>query len=558
MTDSLRNGRAAWHRWTATRPLLVLVVSSLLWALCYPPFPLAALAFVVLVPAFLATTTLTPRRAFRLWFIAGVTYNTAMYWWIWNVIKVGPVLAVGLGLVLLILFLSLFNGALGWGFARAWHAAPARRSLLLATYPLAWGGLEAARAVGEMSFPWNNLAYTLGNHPVLFQSVSVWGSYGLSAAMVAANLLFVHALTRVGPAAEASGTGRTAPTARTTKTAQGPGPRLAAAAAALSIPLLLGLHGCLRVAGADDSSAPRLDISLVQPSIPQTRKWNEDYFAEVIGKTFRVMEGPSGDHAPLRGSDLVVLAETAIPDFLRSRPQLEDSLRAVAAALNTRLLVGALDIVVDRTPWSDYRFYNSAFLYDPARPHAQQYSKLRLVPFSEKLPFDGVFPVLNYVNLGEGDFSPGDGHRAWGDPATRWAPSICYEVIYPSFARQARAGGAKLLVNITNDGWFGRSIGPYQHANITRFRAAETGMPVARCANNGISVFFDARGRDLGRTALMDSVVLRRTLSVPDLVTPYARFGDLVDGLFLVALPAWVLLALASRTPTRRHTRGVH
>src|SRR5690606_16792517 len=156
-----------------------------------------------------------------------------------------------------------------------------------------------------------------------------------------------------------------------------------------------------------------------------------------IRKTFGVMEGPSGDFAPVRGSDLVVLAETAVPDFLRSRPSLDDSLRALSATLKAPVLVGALDIVLDRTPWSDYRFYNSAFLYHPAPPASGpdaettpaalpppwQYSKLRLVPFSEKLPFDGVFPVLNYVNLGEGDFSPGDGHRAWGAPATRWAPS---------------------------------------------------------------------------------------------------------------------------------------
>ena len=97
------------------------------------------------------------------------------------------------------------------------------------------------------------------------------------------------------------------------------------------------------------------------------------------------------------------------------------------------------------------------------------------------------------------------------------------------------------------DDWFGRSNGPYQHANISRFRAVETGMPVARCANSGVSVFFDARGRDEGRTALMDSVVLRRSIAVPDLATPYARFGGLVDGAFLAALAAWTLAALFAR-----------
>src|SRR5690606_39734831 len=101
------------HRLVTSRPRLTLLFSSLLWALCYPPFPLGMLGFAVLAPAFLATTALGPGRAFRVWFIGGLAYNTAMYWWIWNVMKVGPVFVVGFGLGLLIAFLSLFNGLLG-------------------------------------------------------------------------------------------------------------------------------------------------------------------------------------------------------------------------------------------------------------------------------------------------------------------------------------------------------------------------------------------------------------------------------------------------------------
>lgn len=508
-------------------PRAAILLSSLLWALCYPPFPLGGLGFAVLAPAFVATTALAPGRAFRVWFLAGLLYNTAMYWWIWHVMKVGPVFVVGLGLILLIAFLSLFNGFLGWAFRRA--LASSRPRLLLAAYPLAWAGLEAARAVGEMSFPWNNLGYVLGDWPVLFQSVSLWGVYGLSALMIAANLALAAALAR--PAGRIR--------------------RRVFAAAFAGIPLLLTLHGAATLARARDADAPRVVVSLVQPAIPQTRKWNETYFAEVMDKTFRTLRGPAGDLSPVRGSDLVVLAETAVPDFLRTRDGLVDTLQAVSDALGTPLLLGALDFEADKRPWSEYRFHNAAFRFSPRlddgrAPVPDRYAKIRLVPFSEKLPFDGVFPVLNYVNLGEGDFSPGDGPRVWRaspDGASRdvpWAPSICYEVIYPSFVRAARAAGARLLVNITNDGWFGRSNGPYQHANIARFRAAENGMPVARCANAGVSVFFDAWGRDLGRTALMDSTVLRRAVPVPDRATPYSAIGGYVDNGLMLLLGLWL------------------
>ncbi len=502
-------------------PRATILLASIVWALCYPPFPFGLLGFVVLAPAFLATFALTPRQAFRAWFLAGLAYNTVMCWWIYNVMKVGPALLIAFGLVLLILFLSLFNGLAGWAFRRALDAR--RRTLLLLLFPFAWAGLEAARAVGEMSFPWTNLGYTLGNWPVLFQSVGWWGVYGLSAAMVAANLLLARALY-----AES-------------------GRRAAWYAAFVAVPVLLALHGGIVLLRADDRDAPRLDIALVQPSIPQTKKWGEEYFQAVMGKTFRTVEGAAEDLAPVRGADLILFPETAVPDFLRTRPQIADSLRAIARMTGATVLTGALHYVPERLPWSDYRFFNSAFLFRPGvEGWPDEYAKLRLVPFSEKLPFNGIFPVINYVNLGDGGFSPGDGHRLWGDRVP-WSPSICYEVIYPSFARQARNTGALLLVNVTNDGWFGRTNGPYQHANIARFRAAENGFPVARAANNGVSVFYDAWGRDLGRTALMDSTVLRRTVHTPDRRTAYAAAGSWIDAALLITLAGWGALLAAAR-----------
>ncbi len=500
--------------WIQAHPRWAIALSSLLWAFCYPPFPLGWLAFVVLVPAFLATQNLRPRQAFTAWFVGGLAYNTVMYWWIYNVIKVGPAFIIGGGLVLLILFLSLFNGLIGLGFRLA-----LRHPLLLAAFPLAWAGLEAARAVGEMSFPWNDLGYALGHTLTLIQAASLFGVYGLSALLIAANLFLFQFFRQDGKR------------------------KPAWLLAWVVVPAALCIYGAMTLRH-DVSGAPSMTISLVQPSIPQTKKWSEEYFGEVVAKTFRTMDGPRGDRAPVAGSDLVVLAETSVPDFLRSRPELIDSFFTRAAQLHASIVIGALDFVPDRKPWRDYIFYNSAFLFPPRQnAGVEQYSKLRLVPFSEKLPFQNVFPILNYVHLGEGDFSPGAGYQVWGD-SLRFAPSICYEIIYPEFAREAKKAGAQFLVNITNDGWFGRSNGPYEHANIARFRAVETGLPVARCANSGVSVFYDAWGRDLGHTELMDSTVLQRRLPIARRDTFYARRGGLVDALFLAALGLWMAALL--------------
>jgi apolipoprotein N-acyltransferase len=445
---------------------------------------------------------LTTRQAFAYHFAAGIGYNVLMYWWIYNVMKVGPALVIGLGLVVLILFLSLFNGILGWLF----RVLAGTRGGLFA-FPFMWGGLEVLRTEGEMSFPWNDMGYALGHWLPLIQSASWMGIFGLSIAVVACNCLAFAAWRAYGSR------------------------RYVLAGCAAAIPAFLAVQGSLALAGGSPAANDSADIALVQPSIEQTKKWDEDYFREVMRKTWVTMEGEPRDSMRLQGADLIVLAETAVPDFLRSRPELHDEFRQLAKRTGADVMVGALDYVADDKPWRKHIFYNSAFLFPGAPGHEEmlQYSKLRLVPFSERLPFDDVFPVINYVNLGEGDFSPGLDYAIW-DRKAKYAPSICYEIIYPDFVRGARKRGARYLVNITNDGWFGVSNAPFMHANISKFRAVEAGMPIARCSNAGISVFYDAYGRELSKSKLNQEIVLRRKLPLATRETGYLKAGDWIEG----------------------------
>ncbi|MEO6094295.1 MAG: apolipoprotein N-acyltransferase [Fibrobacteria bacterium] len=519
-----------------------IALSSLAWALCYPPFPLGPLAFLVLVPGFIATLRLSPRQAFAYHFAAGIVYNVVMYWWIYNVIKVGPALIIGGGLVLLILFLSLFNALLGWMFRIL-----AARPFGLLAYPLLWGGLEVVRAQGEMSFPWNDMGYALGHWNALIQSVSYLGIYGFSIVVVTVNCLAFTAF-RVFNTQGARGAGRAQ---RAQDAPSGLG--FASIGFALAIPAFLAIQGGVSLSRPDSAAARSLDISLVQPSIAQTKKWDEDYFNEVILKTWNAVDGMPRDSGIVKGSDLIVFAETAIPDFLRSRPELYERLMHTARATGADVLVGALDFKSDPKPYHTYLFYNSAFLFtSDGHAPAPQYSKLRLVPFSERLPFDDVFPIINYVNLGEGDFSPGQDYAIWkrGVP---YAPSICYEIIYPDFVRGARRRGAELLVNITNDGWFGYSNAPFMHANISRFRAIESGAPIARCSNAGISVFYDYKGRVLGKTKLSEVTVLRRKVPMISRETWYLRHGDAVEGFLKWSfLPGFLICGFLAWRDRRR------
>ncbi len=500
------------------KAFFLILLSNILWAFCYPPFPLGFLSFVILVPAFLATTRLNSKQAFLYNFTGGIAYNLVMYWWIYNVMKVGPALVIFMGLILLILFLSLFNACLGWLFRQCLNF---RFGLCL--YPFLWTGLEVLRAKGEMSFPWNNFGYTLGHYLIFLQSAAWVGAIGISFLLVCTNLFIYSAWTNKKK-------------------------RAGKITLALSIPTFMLILGGIRLA-TPVPTQPSMDISMVQPSIPQIKKWNEGYFQEVMQKTWNTMDGHFGD--TVTGSELILLPETAIPDFIKTRPDIFLECKRRAAAYHAPILAGALDYTDSHLPERPYYFYNSAFLFSPdSNTETQQYSKLRLVPFSERLPFDDIFPLLNYVNLGEGDFCPGKDYALWGNEKA-YSPSICYEIIYSDYVREAKRHGAKLLVNITNDGWFGLSNAPYQHANISRFRGVESGLPLARCANSGISLFYDAQGRILGKTKLFEQRVLRRKLPLTTYNTLYQKIGAQVENLFmalfLVGFFALIIKAFVNR-----------
>ncbi len=498
-----------------------IILAHLLLAWCYPRFPLGPLVFVVPCLAFWATASLSPARAFRYHFFGGVVFNGVMFWWLYNVMKVGPAAIIFIGLIALVLFLSLFNAVMGWLFRHSldWRAG-------LAVYPFAWAGLEVLRGYGQMSFPWSHIGYTLGEYAPLIQAAHGVGVFGLSVAIIGANILFFQSLRAKGNS------------------------RLRLALVGLSIPLLLWGYGAWRLSG-ENPLAESIDIALVQPSIAQVKKWDENYFQEVMEKTWKTM-----DAADLQGTELIVLPETAVPDFLRLRPEVLGELRRRSARMGVPILFGSLDLLRNDREIRPHFFYNSAFLLSPDSAETPlQYSKIRLVPFSERVPFEEIFPLVNYVNLGDGGFSPGVDYALWGE-TTRFSPSICYELIYPDFVRGARHRGAELLVNITNDSWFGISNAAYMHANIARFRTVETGAPMARVANSGVSVFYDYKGRNLGETRLFEKTVLRRKLPVHSERTFYLTTGGRQEGFYAVVFLGILVLTVVKGRRQKRLLRN--
>jgi len=417
---------------------------------------------------------------------------------------VGPGAVIMAGLFLLISYFAIYNTVAAWLFVKARELRIRNVPVLVMLFPLMWSGLEATRAFGDFSFPWSPLGMIFGQQVVWLQALAWIGVFGYSALVILANMAVAYAFLQR---------------------------RWVVAVLPALILAGLWLHGNYVLSSPEakpfyvEPGTDTLRIALVQPSIHQTKKWSRGYYDSVMQKTWSMIDTMTAEDL-----DLLVLPETAIPDFIRMRRGEQAHFKRYSAEKQLPVFVGALNHDRKGPPPRRYNYYNAAFLFSPDGER-MEYRKVHLVPFSERLPFDDVFPLLNYVDLGEGDFTPGDSLPVLQPGG--WTPLICYEAIYGDIVRRAVRGGARLIVNITNDGWFGLSTAPGQHLGLVRYRAIESGIPVARCANSGISGFIDVWGHYAETTDLFVERIVRKTLALKVRPTLYARIGDWVEiGLF--------------------------
>jgi apolipoprotein N-acyltransferase len=198
------------------------------------------------------------------------------------------------------------------------------------------------------------------------------------------------------------------------------------------------------------------------------------------------------------------------------------------------------------------RSYNAAGMFNPDGTGGERYAKRHLVPFGERMPFQWLLPVLGKLELGQAEWTPGAGPVLFPSAAGPFACLVCFESIFPKLAREDVRRGARWLVNITNDDWFGDSPALAQHAAMAVFRAVENGVPLARCANTGITQVVDGRGRVVSRLPVYREGVLVAALPAALPPTPFNRSGDWPGALTAAALAALLALAALSTRGSRR------
>ena len=414
-------------------------------------------------------------------------------------------------------YLALFT-AVGFALARLiWTRDASRVIALAASLTLS----EWLRGHVLTGFPWNAFGYALTEPLALAQTASLIGLWGLT---------FLSVAIFASPAILIDGSSR------------GRRPWIAPAIALLLL-AAMGIFGAVRLSLQPTATVANVKLRIMQPNLQQDVRFNYAAKAEVMQKYLALSDRASGPQSTgVRDATILIWPESAFPFFLTREA---DAMAQIADLLpkGTILITGSVR-APDLPPGARItRAYNSIYAIDHDGSVLSIYDKLHLVPFGEYLPFQDWMEKLGFVQLTkvQGGFIPGQRRRAMEIPdAPRALPLICYEAIFPG-AVAARDDRPGWIINLTNDGWFGISTGPYQHLQQARLRAIEEGLPLVRAANTGISAVIDPSGRIVAQLGLGIEGVLDSSLPATIAPTFYARAGDVPAAIIVVTALIFII-----------------
>jgi apolipoprotein N-acyltransferase len=462
------------------------VVGGVLLACSFPKIGVAGLAWVA--PALILGAALgkTGGESFRLGYVAGaVHYLASLYWllaipYCWHGIPLGP----AVGWLALASFLAIFPATWVWIlssralpsetsgiFARSWL----RRHLWMLSGAALWVGLEMVITRIFSGFPWNLLGASQYQLLPLIQIASLTGIYGVSFLVIWTSLSLLSAALML---------------------VRRPGRRSAAWGEILLPALVVAFvfNFGLRRLAHDSNSERTLNVTFVQPSIPQTLIWDsrqdDARFRELLDLSERALTNRT---------DLLLWPEAAVPKLLRYDETIFQAVTQLAKTNRVWMIIGADDAErrLDATAPDDADYFNSSFLISPQGELVNRYRKRNLVIFGEYIPLVRWLPFLEFFTPIQGGFTSGPRAVPFQltDPAVKTSVLICFEDIFPELGRESAEDDTDFLVNLTNNGWFGEGGAQWQHGTSGLFRAVENDIPLLRCCNNGLTCWVDGRGR---------------------------------------------------------------
>jgi apolipoprotein N-acyltransferase len=475
------------------------------------------------------------KRAFLLGYVCGAFFFAGSCYWFTTVMEFYGHLAHALAVVVLVLFViidSTFFG--GFGLLMGWAA---RRSSgwALAVSPFLWMAMELARTYLITGFPWNLLGCAVQASGVR-QIASVTGVYGLSFLAVATSALLAWVLLS---------------------------PRRGRAGLALAGWLVLLLLAQWRLAPPPLTEGKELAI-LVQPNVPlddaELEAWipwrNPAQLQQLVQFSVSAVERVVPDHvtpasarpdAPIDNRQstignppLLVWAENPAPFFFTRDPIFRTALENMARQTHAFVIANTI-IPLDA---QEDTITNTAITLDPEGHEVSRYDKIHLVPFGEYIPWWALPGLVHKITSEVGNFVPGSSYPVAKSPGGNIGVFICYEAIIPQLARKLVAGGAGVLVNISNDAWYGDSAAAYQHLEMARLRAIENHRYLLRATNNGLTTLIDPYGRVREEIPRYQRLAMPAYFDFETRQTFYTAHGDVfawvsavIAALMLVVMP---------------------
>ncbi len=485
---------------------IVAVLLGFVLALGQAPISLPIGVFTTIpILGYCAYRANTKKQAFSIGWYTGLGYFGLSMLWLVEPFFVEPekhAIFAPFALLAMSGGLALFWGG-AFAFSKQFNASLGRYIIGLA---VAWAAAEYLRSVLFTGFPWGLIGYTWIKTPIA-QWASVIGPFGLTFITFFGGLLLLSL----------------------------PSKRYAG-------PILTTVFfGALLATGAWHAPNPRgeqptnIRVRLIQPNAPQHQKWQPEWIRVFFRRGLELTSAPAPQ--PI---DLVIWPETSVPFALENNAG-DLKILSDAAGPNAHIIAGI-------RRFEGNNLYNSMVHLDEKGGLVAVYDKSHLVPFGEYIPFSQYLSGLGLRGMAANlqGFSSGAGPEvisAYGLPS--YLAMICYEAIFPSFTH-TDTNRPEFLMHITNDAWFGDTIGPYQHLVQVQFRAIEQGLPATRAANTGISAMIDPYGRIIDNLKLNEAGYLDANLPMPLDATIYARFGNLP---FLIWM---IILGLAAKYVTFR------
>ena len=477
--------------WVAFAPLLVALLRA------RPGGALEIVGSPRLQPA-------SPGQAFLLAYVSGILWYAGTCYWIYNTMHQYGGLSTPLALLALLLFclyLGLYHGLFGLFLSLAVRPNGDTRLSLVAA-PFLWVAVELAREL-VTGFPWNLLGTTQVDNISLSRITTFTGVYGVSFEIMLVNVavaaaFLVHKKKRS---------------------------TLLVAAVAAAAVLQSG-----RLVGAPPLPADHWAL-LVQEDIPPQTNWTGNAFDRTLQEltdlsvSSAVIRTANPRNSKNNSVDLIVWPESPAP-FYANDPQLRDAISKIARESHTWVVTGAIGTSARAGSGQASQVFNSAALISANGEWAARYDKVHLVPFGEYLPFPSLFGFAGGLTKEVGEFKSGGSRAPLDAGDSRLGVFICYESVFPSEVRQFADQGAQVLVNLSNDGWYGDSGAYAQHLNQTRMRAIENDRWLLSATNTGVTASIDPYGRIVSRLPRNQRAALVSSYALTFVTTFYTRHGD--------------------------------